>query len=162
MNQNYKEYLKNSKKNKITEHFTVFEVASSDTALKLNIDNRPTAQVLHNATLLAKNILEKVRIHFDKPVNIHSFYRSPNLNHAIGGVKPNPQKGIKGSQHMYGEAADITVKEHSVQEVFDYIRRNLIYDQVIQEGTWVHVSFNPVGKNRKQSLLYKGGKYIEM
>jgi len=161
MNQNYKTYLQNSRKNKLTEHFTVFEVINSLTALKLNIDNRPTAQVISNAKLLCINVLEKVRLHFNKPIIVHSFYRSPDLNYAIGGVKPDLSKGIRGSQHMYGEAADITVQNHTVQEVFDYIRKNMIYDQVIQEGTWVHVSFNPV-HNRRQALLYKGGKYFEV
>ena len=160
MNQNYKTYLQNSRKNKITEHFTVFEVANSLASLKLNIDNRPTAQVISNAKLFCVNILEKVRINFNQPVNIHSFYRSPELNYAIGGVKPDIKKGIRGSQHIYGEAADITVQGYSVQEVFDYIKNNLIYDQVIQEGTWVHVSFSPVGKNRKQALKLINGKYI--
>lgn len=153
MNQAYKDYLQNSRKNKISEHFTLFEVINSITALKLNIDNRPTAQVIKNATLLIKNVLEPIRTHFDSPITINCMYRCPNLNKAVGGVG--------NSQHLYGQAADITVKNHSVQEVFDYIKNNLIFDQVIQEGTWVHVSFNPL-HNRKESLLYKGGKYLEV
>jgi hypothetical protein len=42
--------------------------------------------------------------------------------------------------------------------VFDYIKANLNYDQLIWEfGTkdnpdWVHVSYNPKGKQRKQIL----------
>lgn len=153
MNQNYKQYLQNAKKNKISEHFTVFEIVNSITALRLNIDNRPTTQVITNATLLIKNVLEPIRSHFNSPLIINCMFRCPALNHAVGGVTT--------SQHIKGQAADITVKNHSVQEVFDYIRNNMIFDQVIQEGTWVHCSFNPV-HNRKQSLLYKGGKYIEV
>lgn len=159
MNQTYKDYLQNAKKNKISEHFTVFEIANSITALRLNIDNRPTSQVIINATLLIKNILEPLRNHFNSPVIINCMYRCTSLNHVVGGVMPNPKTGEKGSQHLYGQAADITIKNHTIQEVFDYIKHNMIFDQVIQEGTWIHVSFNAI-HNRKQALLYKGGKYI--
>jgi hypothetical protein len=50
--------------------------------------------------------------------------------------------------------------------VFDFIKNNLEYDQLISEfGTkdapdWVHVSYNPKGKQRKQTLraVKSGGK----
>ena len=154
MNQDYKQYLQNAKKNKISEHFTVFEIANSITALRLNIDNRPTAQVITNATLLIKNILEPIRNHFNSPLIVNCMYRCPTLNHSIGGVAT--------SQHLTGQAADITVQNHSVQEIFEYIKHNLIYDQVIQEGTWIHVSFRIMPTNRREALIYKGGKYIEV
>ena len=39
------------------------------------------------------------------------------------------------------------------------IKNNMIFDQLIQEGTWVHVSFNAI-KNRHQALRLINGKYI--
>ena len=159
--QDYLDYRKDATKKKISEHFTMFEIINSDTAIAKKIDNRPTAQVVTNATALIKNVLEKVRVHFNSPVTVNSIYRSPDLNKAVGGAVD--KNGKPKSQHCFGQAADITVKNHSVQEVFDYIKGNLIYDQLILEESnnikWIHVSFSLV-KNRKQSLKLVNGKYL--
>lgn len=151
MNEEYKNFLQGAKKKKISEHFTLFDVCNSSTALLKGIDNRPTAQVVTNATALIKNVLEKIRTHFNSPVFVNCMYRSPELNKVIGGVST--------SQHITGQAADIVVQGRTIEEVFDYVRKNLIYDQVIQEGSWLHVSFSLV-KNRKQALRFINGKYI--
>ena len=149
--QDYLIYRKDAVKKKISEHFTMFDVVNSATALARKIDNRPTAQVVTNATALIKNVLEPIRNHFNSPLNVNCMYRSPNLNKAVGGVST--------SQHVKGQAADITVNNHSIQEVFNYIKKNLVYDQLIQEGTWIHISFSLI-KNRKQPLKLVNGKYL--
>lgn len=46
-------------------------------------------------------VLEKIRVHFNKPVNINSGYRTEVWNKKKG--------GSTYSQHKYGTAADITV-----------------------------------------------------
>ena len=149
--QDYLVYRKDAVKKKISEHFTMFDVVNSATALARKIDNRPTAQVVTNATALIKNVLEPIRNHFNSPLNVNCMYRSPNLNKVVGGVST--------SQHVKGQAADITVNNHSIQEVFNYIKKNLVYDQLIQEGTWIHISFSLI-KNRKQSLKLVNDKYL--
>ena len=153
--QDYLIYRKDAAKKKISGHFTMFDVVNSATALARKIDNRPTAQVVTNATALIKNVLEPIRNHFNSPLNVNCMYRSPNLNKAVGGVST--------SQHVKGQAADITVNNHSIQEVFNYIKKNLIYDQVILEESnnakWIHISFNLV-HNRRQALRLVNGKYI--
>ena len=149
--QDYLIYRKDAVKKKISEHFTMYDVVNSATALARKIDNRPTAQVVTNATALIKNVLEPIRNHFNSPLNVNCMYRSPNLNKAVGGVST--------SQHVKGQAADITVNNHSIQEVFNYIKKNLIYDQLIYEGTWIHISFSLM-KNRKQPLKLVNGKYL--
>ena len=78
-NEEYKKFLQGAKKKPISEHFTLFEVCNSDTALKLNIDNRPTAQVVTNATALCKNVLEKVT---GTPVTLFSGVRTEPGVHA--------------------------------------------------------------------------------
>lgn len=157
MNEEYKNFLQGARKKPISEHFTLFDVCNSSTALIKGIDNRPTAQVVTNATALIKNVLEKARGHFNSPVIVNCMYRCPTLNKAVGGA--TDKQGKPTSQHCYGQAADITVKGHSVKEVFDYIKKNLIFDQLINEGTWIHISFSLV-KNRRQSLRLVNGKYI--
>ena len=152
MNEEYKNFLQGARKKPITTHFTMFDICNSSTAIAKNIDNRPTTQIVVNATALIKNVLEPIRNHFNSPVIVNCMYRSPLLNKAVGGVAT--------SQHVKGQAADITVQNHTVQEVFDYIKNNLIFDQLIHEGTWVHGSFSLV-HNRKESLKLVNGKYIQ-
>jgi hypothetical protein len=83
---------------------------------------------------------------YGKPITVNSGYRCEALNKAIGGAK--------SSQHMLGEAADITVgsKEEN-EKLFDYIKDNLEFDQLINESdfSWVHVSYRE-GRLRKQVL----------
>ncbi len=58
-------------------------------------------------------ILEKVRIHFGKPVKVNSGCRCENHNKSIGGTDK--------SQHKLGRAADIIVKGKSPEQVADFI-----------------------------------------
>lgn len=59
-------------------------------------------------------VLQSIRSHFGKAVNIHSGYRTPPYNAQVGGVD--------GSQHTYGTAADISIKGVSVADVAAYAR----------------------------------------
>lgn len=57
-------------------------------------------------------ILQKIRDHFDKPVTINSGYRCPKHNEKVG--------GSSGSYHIYGQAADIKVKDTAPAAVAKY------------------------------------------
>lgn len=149
----YQLYLINAKKQKITENFTMFEVCNSETALLKGIDNTPTIQVTSNAIELIKNVLQPTRNHFKASVKINCIYRCPKLN------SDTLIKGSSTSQHLTGQAADFVINGINLLEVFDWIKHNLNFDQLIFEGTWIHVSYKKTG-NRKQSLIYKNGKYI--
>ena len=139
---------------KLSEHLNLSEVTRSETAKRRGISNEPTAEHLENFKKLAENIFEPIRKHFGKPIHLSSGYRSKALNTAIG--------GSLSSQHCKGEAIDIDMDGSSNgvtnRMVFDYIRTNLNFDQLIWEfGTkdnpdWVHVSFSSTGKQRKQVL----------
>ena len=155
MNEEYKNFLKTANKKQITPHFNMYEVCFSQTALQKNIDNRPNNQILINATALCKNILEKVREHYNKPIIVHSIYRCGQLNIAVGGVKT--------SQHCTGQAVDFTIDGINDLDIVNWIRNNLIFDQIILEKVgnthWVHCSFS-LTHNRKQCLKFDGYKYI--
>lgn len=84
----------------ITRNFTLEELVRSPTASRLSIPNTPSESVMHNLILLCNNILQPLRNAYGKPIIVNSGYRSPELNKAIGGAK--------NSQHMRGQAADIT------------------------------------------------------
>jgi len=139
---------------KLSEHFILAELTPSSTAKRLGIKNEPTPAHLECLKLLAINVLDKVREHFDKPIWVSSGYRSKALNDATPGSSPT-------SQHCLGEAADLDQDGRgtgvSNKMVFDYIKDHLEFDQLIWEfGTddnpdWVHVSFSKKRK-RKQAL----------
>lgn len=57
-------------------------------------------------------VLQKIRNHFKKPVNINSGYRTVTKNKAVGGAAY--------SQHLYGMAADISISGVSPKVVAAY------------------------------------------
>jgi zinc D-Ala-D-Ala carboxypeptidase len=138
----------------LSEHLSLAEVTKSDTAKRRGVSNMPTEAHIANFKLLAENIFEPIRNHFGKPIFISSGYRSAELNKAIGGAA--------SSQHCQGEAIDIDMDGRpggvTNKMVFDFIKDNLNFDQLIWEfGTttnpdWVHVSYESTGKQRKQIL----------
>jgi hypothetical protein len=139
---------------KISEHLDLSEVTRSETAKRRGVSNEPTPEHLENFKKLAENVFEPIRKHFGVPIHISSGYRSKALNAAIGGSAT--------SQHCKGEAIDIDMDGSSKgvtnKMVFDYIKSNVKFDQMIWEfGTdtapdWVHVSYNSDGKQRGQIL----------
>jgi hypothetical protein len=146
---------------KISEHLDLSEVVRSETAKRLGISNMPTPEHIENFKKLAENIFEPIRNNFRVPIHLSSGYRSVALNKAI--------KGSSSSQHCKGEAIDLDMDGSSNgvtnKMVFDYILKNLDFDQLIWEfGTsenpdWVHVSYNSDGAQRKQVLrAVKGAK----
>jgi len=148
----------------ISKHLSLAEVTRSDTAKRRGINNTPTPEHLENFKLLAEKVFEPIREHFKVPIHISSGYRSKALNTAI--------KGSLSSQHCSGEAIDIDMDGSANgvtnAQVFNYIKDNLNFDQLIWEfGTtsnpdWVHVSYESTGKQRKQILraTKQGGKTV--
>jgi zinc D-Ala-D-Ala carboxypeptidase len=147
---------------KISEHLDLSELTRSDSAKRNGISNMPTPEHIENFKLLAEKVFEPIRKHFGVPINISSGYRSKELNAKIGGSAT--------SQHSSGEAIDIDMDGSANgvtnRMVFDYIKDNLVFDQLIFEfgskeaPDWVHVSYESTGKQRKQILraVKTGGK----
>ena len=135
---------------KLSTHLDLSEVIRSDSAKRNGISNMPTEEHIANFMLLAEKIFEPIREHFGVPIRISSGYRSKELNAKIGGSAT--------SQHCKGQAIDIDMDGTSLtnKQVFDYIKDNLPFDQLIWEFgneencDWVHVSYVPNG--RKQIL----------
>ena len=129
------------------KHFTIDELCRSDTARSRGIDNTPTEDVKRNLEALVGNVLDPLREWYGKPIYVNSGYRCPALNKAVGGVA--------NSQHLTGQAADIDVNDRAEnRKLMKHIEDNLDFDQLIWEngGAWVHVSYRPDGKNRRQVL----------
>jgi len=137
---------------KISKHISYKEATFSQTATRKDIDNTPNEEVLCRMQAVAENIFEPLRAHVGGPIKINSFYRSINLNVAIGGAK--------SSQHTRGEAIDIddTFGHMSNKEMFEFIKDELDFDQLIWEfgddnnPAWIHVSYVSNKNNRRRIL----------
>ena len=137
---------------KISKHISYKEATRSNTAIRRGIDNIPDVEELENMKLIAEKVFKPLRKWVGGPIKINSFYRSPELNVAIGGSKK--------SQHCHGQAIDIddTYGHRSNASMFKHIRYNMDYDQIIWEfgddknPAWVHVSYVSEEKNRHRCL----------
>jgi hypothetical protein len=129
----------------ISKYFTIEEMILSQTATRLEINNSPNQEVIHSMELLCNNLLDKIREAIGKPVHVTSGFRCYRLNEAIGGAA--------NSQHIKGEAADITVSGMTVENLFQFIKNSgFEFCQLIQEfDQWVHVSYSE-GKNKKECM----------
>lgn len=136
----------------LSPHFTLGELCRSDLALRRGIRNLPGPASIHNLSTLCAQILEPLRAALG-PVVITSGYRSPELNRALGSTGK--------SQHQYGQAADLLVPGHTPLEVCRWLYASALpFDQLIYEGTWVHVSIAAVGDAPRREVLtaqFKGG-----
>lgn len=142
----------------ISKYFRLREFIRSQTAVRRGIDNTPSQEIIENLKELGKDILDEIRKKFG-PIHINSGYRSSDLNTAIGGSPT--------SSHLYGTAADIVPVRRSVslKQIVDWvIEEKLLFDQVIFEGTWVHISrYKDSSKTppRRMSLMMFNGKYYK-
>ena len=132
----------------LTKNLSLQEATKSNTAIRLGIDNTPNQATIETMIETAEKIFQPLR---DKlgAIRVSSFYRSPELNRAIG--------GSKSSQHCKGEAIDMQGILASNKILFDSACELEEFDQIIwefgtlEEPDWVHVSYSPTN-NRKQIL----------
>lgn len=128
-------------------NFTIEELTASTTAAARGINNTPTPEILENLKQLVDNVLDPLRNAYGKPIRVNSGYRSPDLNRAV--------KGSRTSQHVKGQAADITGGSKTEnKKLFELAQKlNLPYCQLIDEKnfSWVHISYDP--NNVKRQIL---------
>lgn len=136
--------------------------AGSRTALAHGIDNTPPPEIMQVMTYTALRIFTPLRHDKGVPIYVPSFYRCQKLNAVLPGAS-------KKSQHMLGEALDMVAilsTGLTNKEIFDYILKNLDYDQLIweygtdEEPQWIHVSIKYEGENRKEVWRREPGEWI--
>lgn len=134
----------------LSAHFTLEELTVTDTGL----DNTPSGADVDRLYTLAE-FLEKVRTACgNHPVLIDSAFRSAKVNAAVGGVPD--------SAHAEAYAADIRIPEYgtpyevAVQLSFAQSQGHIEFDQLIYEGTWVHISRDPQLRNERLTLVATG------
>tara|TARA_R110002020_G_scaffold158198_2_gene341259 strand:- start:85 stop:582 length:498 start_codon:yes stop_codon:yes gene_type:complete len=138
----------------LSKNFSLAELTKSQTAERMGLDNNPDEGQVENLRLLCERVLQPVRDHFNKVVTISSGYRSDILSRKIGSSSK--------SQHCLGMAADFEIFGVPNNEVSDWIKENLMFDQLILEfwkpgetnSGWCHCSYNPeINANRKEYLM---------
>ncbi|WP_298063849.1 D-Ala-D-Ala carboxypeptidase family metallohydrolase [uncultured Rikenella sp.] len=136
------------------KYFTIEELCASETARRRGIDNTPPDALAGKLQTLIEQLLDPIRTVWGAPIVVNSGYRCPALNAAVGGVPT--------SQHLRGEAADITAGSPAEnRRLFDKIVElqkagKLAFDQLIDESgyKWLHISYR-AGANRNQTLHLK-------
>ena len=147
----------------LSEHFMLGEMLRSRTAETHQPRPLPNIPLKCHVTAL-RNLcqccLEPTRQHFGLPILVTSGYRCSMLNRLVGGVA--------NSQHLEGEAADITIprsrwpfcftrSEQIARLLFLWMKDSIDFDQLILEHSgatwWVHVSCRiDRRKNRHQII----------
>jgi zinc D-Ala-D-Ala carboxypeptidase len=135
---------------KLTAHFALEELCCTQ---HRGVENRPTPEVAANLRATAAQ-MEAIRsLLGDKVITVSSGYRSPQLNRLVGGAAT--------SAHLSGRAVDFNCYGFGPPlEVCRAITASaLAFDQLIEEGTWVHISFDP--RLRRRVLTRKpDGRYV--
>lgn len=157
---------------KISKNFRLSEAVKSSTADRLDIDNtHGLKEVFPAIKLLAEKVVQPIRDWYRIPFSPSSWYRSPELEKVICrkaferwafNQKTLPDEKawyayLQKKSHPRGEAVDLEIPTVPNPMLFDWIKNNLEFDQLILEfynkkdphSGWVHVSFRAEG-NRHQ------------
>lgn len=128
----------------LTDHFSLEEM----TVTRQPLGNRPPPGAILRLVNTAKG-MEKVREILGTTIIVSSGYRSPAVNAAVGGSET--------SDHMKGDACDFISPRYGtpLDICHAIVRSDLKFDQLIEEGTWVHISFGP---RMRQQVMTKAGK----
>ena len=133
----------------LTSNFTLEEMTFSEVAARLGLDNTPDPTVTANLKLVAA-FMEKIRrLLCDKPIVVHSGYRSVEVNGAVGGVAT--------SAHCQGLACDFVCPAFGApaEVALAILKSNIGYDQLILEYGWVHFGLAHEGLLSRQEALTK-------
>ena len=121
---------------RLTAHFNLSEFLN----LKKYPENTPTLQALFNLKYGCQFLLEPARKQVGAII-INSGYRSPRVNTLVGGVK--------NSQHLIGQAADIRPRDPSqFQSLVEFLRHYALTDQLLTGTGWLHISWAPFATPR--------------
>lgn len=141
----------------LSEHFSYEELTASDTAVRLGIDNTPPPEIVPHLTVLAHG-LEQIRRVTGHAMIMHSGYRCEALERVVTAKdyaawcirhgKPQSEgtwrEYFETKAHPKGYAGDFICPMFGTPiEIVRAVNASGIkFDELIQEGTWVHASFD--------------------
>ena len=121
---------------KLSPHFKLSEFLN----LEKYPQNIPTMQVVANLTYGCHQLLEPAR-RIVGSIIINSGFRNEVVNRKVGGVK--------NSQHLLGQAADIRPKDpKQFQKLVEFLKSREFTDQLLTGNGWLHISWNPFDSPR--------------
>ena len=130
----------------LTAHFALEELACTQ---HREFDNTPPPEVVGNLRLTAARLEQVRRALGERVISVSSGYRSRALNRAVGGART--------SAHLTGHAVDFNC--YGFGDPLAVCRvlaaSDIAFDQLIEEGSWVHISFDP--RLRRQVLTRRDG-----
>lgn len=122
---------------KLSEHFMLSEFLK----LKKYPENKPTVQQISNMIYGCRNLLEPARQAIGCPIIINSGFRNADVNRRVGGVK--------NSQHLQGQAADIRPKDPAqFHRLVEFLKAHELTDQLLTGNGWLHISWKPFAAPR--------------
>ena len=117
---------------RLSPHFTLDEFLN----VRKYPDNKPSLQHVANMIYGCRLLLEPAREAIGCPIIINSGFRNADVNAQVGGVK--------NSQHLVGQAADIRPKDPAQFHRLVAFLRNCEYtDQLLTGSGWLHISWAP-------------------
>lgn len=132
---------------KLTPHFTLEELTTTNKPLD-NTPSKEQVEVLRTTAFYMEKVRELLG---NVAIKVSSGYRSPEVNKAVGGSKT--------SAHLFGYAVDFTAYGHTPLTIANTLAKSdLKFDQLIYEGTWVHISFDPKMRREVLTARFKNGK----
>ena len=140
----------------ISGHFTLEEMTFSEAAARLGLDNTPGPVAMANLEMVAA-LMEEIRaLVGGRAIVLHSGYRAPAVNRAVGGVST--------SAHCFGLACDFVCPEFGTayEVAVAILESDLEFDQLIFEYGWVHVGLAKAGSPCRREALTKraaGARY---
>jgi hypothetical protein len=130
----------------LTAHFALEELSCTQ---HREFDNTPPPEVVATLRNTAAQMEAVRRILGDRVISVSSGYRCPALNRAVGGAAT--------SAHLSGHAVDFNCygfgEPPAVCAALE--KAGIAFDQLIEEGRWCHVSFDP--RLRRQVLTRRAG-----
>ena len=121
---------------RLSPHFKLSEFLN----LKKYPENVPTMQAVANLTYGCFQLLEPARF-LVGPIIVSSGFRCEEVNRKVGGVKQ--------SQHLTGQAADIRpMNPGQFQSLVEFLKNWEYTDQLLTGSSWLHVSWTPFCKPR--------------